>query len=91
MGRLDRNVEKYPNLGDHPDRYEVLMFQMLHYERETNTMMQLSTMIEILKVLGMPRRRSMWAGTKLDDKTVTTDPLFGEGRMEGRFIYDGNL
>ena len=89
---LDRNYEKYPNLGDHPDRIEVLMFQMLHYEPETNSMMQLSTMIEILKVLGEPRRRSMWAGTKLADKADTTDPLFGEGRMTGRFVFrEGDL
>lgn len=90
-GEMDRNSEKYPNLGDHPDRYEVMMFQMLHYEVETNTMMQLSTMIEILKVLGLPRHRGMWAGTNLSDKIMTTDPLFGEGgRMEGRFIFGGN-
>ena len=90
-GELDRNYEKYPNLGDHPDRYEILMFQMLHYEPETNSMMQLSTMIEILKVLGEPRRHSMWAGTKLGDET-TTDPLFGEARMSGRFVFrEGDL
>jgi hypothetical protein len=90
-GQLDRQRDKYPNLGDHPDAYEVLMFQMLHYERKSNVMMQLSTMTEILKVLGKPRTRSMWAGTKLSDEVSTTDPLFGEGKMEGRFVYDGRL
>jgi hypothetical protein len=88
QGEFDRNVEKYPSLGDHPDRFEAMMFQMLHYERENNTMMQLTTMIDVLKVLGEPRRRSMWSGTKLADYTMTTDPLFGEGKMEGRFIYN---
>jgi len=91
-GELDRQYDKYPSLGDHPDRYEILMFQMLHYEYETNSIMQISTMIEILKVLGEPRRRSMWAGTKLADEVTTTDPLFGEGKMTGRFVFrEGDL
>jgi len=84
-GVLDRNVEKYPNLGDHPDRDEVMMFQMLHYDRETNTMMQQSTMIEILKVLGANRSRETWRHTKLSDDVQTTDPI--DGSMTGRFVF----
>ena len=89
---LDRNHEKYPNLGDHPDRYEMVMFHMLHYEWGTNQMMQLSTMIEIEKVLGN-RSRLAWQHTKLSDKVKTGDPLFPKGdsemRMTGRFVFDG--
>ena len=84
---LDRNIEKYPNLGDHPDRHEVMMFQMLHYEVKDNTMMQLSTYVEILKVLGANRSREAWRGTTLGEET-TTDPVgSNELRMTGRFIF----
>ena len=85
---LDRNREKYPNLGDHPDSYEMVMFQMLHYEREANTIMQLSTMIEIEKVLGK-RTRLSWQHTKLADEVKTVDPLdLKDGKtMSGRFVF----
>ena len=89
-GELDRNVEKYPDMGDHPDRYEVVTMQMLHYEHADNHMMQLSTHIEIEKVLGN-RSRLSWQHTKLADKTIIVDPLFppndGEA-MTGRFIFN---
>src|SRR5882672_1739650 len=88
-GELNRQNDKYPNMGDHPDRDEVMMFQMLHYEIEANTMMQQSTMIEILKVLGANRSRETWRHTKLSDDVKTSDPHSGkEGyRMTGRFIF----
>jgi len=82
---IDRQVDKYPNMGDHPDRCEVVMFQMLHYEVEANTMMQQSTMIEVLKVLGANRSQAMWQHTKLSDEVITTDPF--DGLMTGRFIF----
>jgi hypothetical protein len=86
-GELDRQADKYPNLGDHPDRYEVVMFQMLHYEREDNSMQQLATMIEVIKVLGANRSREAWRGTTLGEET-TTDPMeHSELRMTGRFIF----
>jgi len=87
-GEFDRDREKYPNLGDHPDRYEVVMFQMLHYDVEANTMMQLATMIEVIKVLGHNRSRQVWRDTKFGEVN-TTDPLAGDAgqRMTGRFIF----
>jgi len=86
---LDRQSDKYPNLGDHPDRSEVVMFQMMHYDPDSNTMMQLVTMIEVLKVLGAKRSRAMWQHTKLADEVVTTDPHSGKDgyTMTGRFIF----
>ena len=90
-GELDRNAEKYPNMGDHPDRYEMMMFQMLHYEHADNHMMQLSTFIEIEKVLGADRSPAAWQHTKLSDKAEITDPLFPGGsemrQMTGRFVF----
>lgn len=88
-GELDRNHEKYPNLGDHPDACEMMMFNMLHYERESNRMMQLNTMIEMLKVLGAKRSREAWQGTKLADKVETVDPLDTKDgpAMRGRFVF----
>lgn len=83
---LKREVDKYPNLGDHPDRSEVVMFQMLHYEVENNTMMQLQTMVETIKVLGANRSRAAWRATKFGQEEIT-DPLGGgELRLKGRFI-----
>ena len=89
QGDLDRQYDKYPNLGDHPDRYEALMFQMLHYEIGDNRMMQLSTMIEIEKVLGANRSPAAWQGTKLSDTACTTDPLDTKDgpTMTGRFVF----
>ena len=88
-GELDRQRDKYPNLGDHPDHYEMMMFQMLHYEWGDNKIMQLSTFIEIEKVLG-DRSELAWQHTKLADKVEISDPLFpgeGEQRMGGRFVF----
>ena len=89
-GELDRQRDKYPSLGDHPDRYEAVMLQMLHYEHADNRMMQLSTMIEIEKVLGADRSPAAWQGTKLSDTARTTDPLDTKDgpTMTGRFIFN---
>ena len=84
---IDREYDKYPSLADHPDRMECVMFQMLHYDSASNTMMQLSTMFETIKVLGQPRHRGMWTGTTLAEEFETTDPHVGPIKMEGRFIY----
>jgi hypothetical protein len=88
-GEFERQREKYPSLGDHPDAYEMVVFQMLHYERETNRMMQLSTMIEILKVFAARRTPHTWLHTKLADKVDTTDPLDTSkgATMTGRFVF----
>ena len=84
---LDRNIKKYPNLGDHPDRQESVMFSMLHYVSEANTIMQLHTMVEVLKVLGEPRHPMMWAGTKFGEEH-TVDPNDPKAGMhyKGRFV-----
>lgn len=86
---FDRQRDKYPDLGDHPDRHEVLMFNMLHYDVDTNAMMQLATMIEVIKVLGANRSRKAWRDTNLGED-MTTDPLAPgpDGmKMTGRFIF----
>lgn len=73
-------------LKDHPDRTEVLIFQMIHLDQPTNTVMQLSSMVEIIKVFSANRDAETSAGTKLGDETIS-DPM-GEDElvMKGRFI-----
>lgn len=85
---LNRQADKYPNLGDHPDRYEVMMYHMLHYDVDANTMMQLSTMVEVIKVLGADRSRAAWRGTTFGEANITdpNDPKDGV-TMTGRFVF----
>lgn len=85
---LNRQMDKYPNLGDHPDREEAVMFNMLHYDADTNTMMQLTTHVMVIKVLGTNRSRRAWADTKWGAEE-TTDPHSPDAtmRMVGRFIF----
>jgi hypothetical protein len=86
-GEMDRNIEKYPNLGDHPDRFEVMMFNMLSYDWDTNAMMQFQTTIEVIKVLGKNVSRKHWRDTKYG-RTVTVDPRDPASGItsKGRFI-----
>ena len=83
-----RRREDLPdNLGDwhDPDRKEVMMWSMLHHDWSDNTMMQLQTMVDVLRVLGTRRSRTTWAETKYGTAT-TDDPM--TVMTKGRFIYN---
>lgn len=83
---IDR--KKYPNYGDHPDREEAMQFNMLHYDWDTNTMMQLLTSVMVVKVLGVNRSPAVWRDTKYG-REITLDPHNPEEghRQIGRFIF----
>lgn len=77
------------SIHNHPDREEAMMFNMLHYEWETNRMMQLSVMNKLIKVLGANPSPAAWRDTKYDEFELITDPMVrtkdGPG-MLGRFV-----
>ena len=76
------------SLANHPDRQEAVMFNAIHYNPENGDMMQLTCLIEVLKVLGANRSRAAWAGNKFDTEIITdTQSKSNEGmRMTGRFV-----
>lgn len=79
-------VDTRASIADHPEREEALMFSMLHFDWGRATMMQLTTMVPVLKVLGQNVSPEQWKHTTLG-KESTIDPNSGEGKMEGRFIF----
>ena len=75
---------KDQNLEDHPERAESVTISALKYSWETNHMMQLFVVAEVLKVFG-ERTPTAVAGTQLGE-IIVVDPL-----MQGRHIFKGRF
>lgn len=80
--------KKYDSIHDHPYREEALMFNMLHYNWSLNQMMQLTCMLDIVKVLGKNVSPEHWRSTTLGAPQIVDpmDRVEGRPRMVGRFI-----
>lgn len=69
----------------HPDREEAITISSLKYNWDTNHMMQLMTIAEVIKVFANPRTPRTWRETKYGEIKVI-DPRGGGDRFEGRFV-----
>ena len=73
------------NLKDHPERKEAITISALKYDWNTNHLMQLFVIVEVLKVFAHPRLPRHYMETKLGEIKVI-DPVGGKDVFKGRFI-----
>jgi len=86
---LESHEEMPKDIADHPDRQEGVMFNLLHYDRATNSMMQLMVIVEVIKVLGHNLSPDAWKHTEFGEtKIIDTNAEYARG-TKGRFIYGG--
>ncbi len=83
-----KELEEHMKTGikDHPDRGEVIMFHMIHYDHANNALMQLTTMIEVLKVFSADRDPETWSGTKFGTEEIVDPHGDDDLAFRGRFI-----
>lgn len=88
VDRAEMEKHRHTGISHHPDRGEAMMFTMIHYDQPNNAIMQLTAMVDVIKVLGQNTSPEAWADTKYGEATVS-DPMGDDDmRYTGRFVHE---